>query len=403
MGKTLHTLTNLFLLTALLFFGSAQQVQGQEGIEVVDAEATHKFGEEIHFSAQIKASNPIKEVLLIFRDVREENSRVISLVPDKEGRVSYIYDASENLLHPFAEIAYWFQVTLESGENITSPKKQFTYTDNRFKWKMREEDNLHVYWSEGDEAFGLAALDTARVGLVDIQSLFPVDTSLSVDIYIYASQNDLQNALFMGGETWVAGHASPALGIVFVTISPSEQEKLLMQRYIPHEMAHVLFYRYVGKNYNLLPTWLSEGIASIAELYPNPDYELTLERATESGTLIPIAELCQSFPRDETEAFLAYAEATSFTRYLYTNYGFSGMDDLTLAYADGLSCDAGAMRAFGKSLEYLDANWQESVLGANLLGVAWRALLPYLLIFALLLLMPLISIISALVKGRAEG
>ena len=400
MGKRM--LTNLLLLTALLFFGSARQVQGQEGVEVVDAQVAHTFGVEIRFSAQIKASNPIKEVLLIFRDVREENSRVISLESDKEGHVSYIYNAGENLLHPFAEIAYWFQVTLENGESVTSPKFFFTYTDNRFAWEMREEGNLRVHWSEGDEAFGLAALDTARVGLADIQFLFPVDAEEPIDIYIYASPSDLQNALFMGGETWVAGHASPDLGIVFVTIAPGEQERILMQKYIPHEMGHVLLYRYVGENYNLLPTWLLEGVASIAELYPDPDYALALERASEKDALIPIGELCQPFPRGASEIFLAYAEATSFTRYLYANYGSSGMDNLMLAYADGLSCDAGTVRAFGKPLAALDRNWQESVLGANLLGVAWRALLPYLAIFTLLLLVPLGSIIFALVKARAD-
>ena len=403
MGKILRKFGNLFLFTVLLLFGSARQVRGQEGIEVVDVQATHVFGKEIHFSAQILASSPIKESLLIFREADEENSRVISLNADEEGGVRYIYDASENLLHPFVEIVYWFQVELSSGESFTSPKYFFTYTDNRFEWETREDDNLRVHWYEGDEAFGLSALDTARAGLADIQKLFPVNTSQPIDIYIYASPNELQNALFMGGETWIAGHASPALGIIFASIPPGEQEKILMQEYISHEMAHVLLYRYVGENYNLLPIWLLEGTASMAELYPNPDYQLALERATENDALIPVAELCHTFPRNASEAFLAYAEATSFTRYLYANYGYSGMDDLINAYADGLSCETGTVSAFGETLEYLDADWRESVLGANMLGVAWRAIFPYFLLLTLLLLVPLGSGIFALIKTSSKA
>ena len=398
MGKTLRRLTNLLFLTILLLFRSAQQVLGQAGIEIVDAKATHRFGEEIHFSAQIKASSPIKEVSLIFRDIKEENSRIFSLIADEEGHIDYIYDASENLLHPFAEISYWFQVELENGESLTGKKNFFTYSDNRFEWETREEANLRVHWSEGDEAFGLAALDTARVGLAGIKLLFAVDSNQPIDIYIYASPTDLQNALFMGGESWVAGHASPDLGIIFVSIAPSAQEKTLMQQYIPHELGHLLLYRYAGENYNLLPTWLLEGIASMAELYANPDYELALQRATENNGIISIAELCQAFPRDASTAFLAYAESSSFTRYLYTNYGTSGLESLITAYADGLSCEAGMMRSFGKSLEYHDANWQESVLGANILGVAWRAFLPYGLILVLLLISPIISSLSSMKK-----
>ncbi len=402
MGKTLRRFINLFLFTALLFFGSTRQVLGQESIEVVDAQVTHIFGEEIQFSAQIITSSPIKESLLIFREVGEENSRVISLNADEEGRVSYTYDASENFLHPFDEIIYWFQIELENGESFTSPKYFFTYTDNRYEWETREADNLRVHWYKGDEAFGLSALDTARVALTDIRLLFPVDTSQPIDIYIYASPNELQNALFMGGETWVAGHADPALGIVFMAIAPGEQENILMQEYIPHEMAHILLYRYVGENYNLLPIWFLEGTASIAELYPNPDYELALERATEGEALISIADLCLTFPREESEAFLAYAESTSFTRYLYANYGYSGMNDLIDAYANGLSCEAGTVSAFGETLEYLNADWQESVLGANLSGVAFRAILPYLLILALLIIVPLISGVFVGTKNPSE-
>ena len=400
MGKNLRSFTNLLLLTALLF-GFTRQAQAQEGIEFADVRVEHQFGEEIRFSAEIKAANPIKEILLLFRDVNEENTRVISLIADEEGHINYIYDASKNLLRPFARISYWFQITLENGTSQTSEKYFFTYDDNRFDWQARDENNLRIHWSDGDEAFGLAALDAARKGLSNIQLLFPVDSTELIDIYIYPSPTDLQNALFMGGESWVAGHASPALGIVFVAIAPSSQQQILMQQKIPHELAHILLYRHVGENYNRLPTWLLEGIASIAELYPNPDYQLALERAVENTSLIPISTLCQPFPRDASQAFLAYAEATSFTRYLHANYGSSGLDELIFAYADGLSCDAGTMRVFGKSLDYLDANWQESVLGTNLLGVAFRSLAPYLFLLALFLAAPLFSGISAL-RRRAK-
>ncbi|MCP4138907.1 MAG: hypothetical protein GY755_01200 [Chloroflexi bacterium] len=399
MGNKMRALVNLLLLSALLF-GVAEQVKAQESIVVTDVRVGHDFGEEIRFSARVEADNPIKEVLLIFRDVNEENTRVILLDADDEGRVSYTYDASEHLLRPFAKISLWFKVTLDNGESETSKKYAMIYDDNRFDWEMREEGMLRVYWDSGDEAFGLAALDVARSGLKEIQTLFPVPLDEPIDIYIYASSVDLQNALFMGGETWVGGHASPALGIVFVAIAPGTQEQIFMQQKIPHELAHILLYRYIGENYNRLPTWLLEGTASIAEQYANPEYELALKRAEESNSLIPIAELCAPFPRDASQAFLAYAESESFTRYLQNNYGTSGLDDLITAYADGLSCEKGVMNALDNSLTYLDANWQESVLGANPLGVAWRSLSPYVLLFAIVLAMPLLTGISALIKRR---
>ncbi len=400
MGKIMCTFAAIIFGAALLL-GSTWQAQAQSGIEVNNVRVDYDFGEEVRFSAEVAAPGPIKEALLLFRDVNEENTRVVSLA-EEDGRFFYAYDASTNLLRPFAKISLFFQVTLENGESFTSKSYSFIYRDNRFTWQTREAGNIRVHWSEGDDVFGQAALDTAHTGLEKIQSFFPVDENEPLDIYIYGSPSDLQDTLFMGGETWIAGHANPELGIVLVSIAPGSQQKILMQKDIPHELAHVLLYRQVGRNYDRLPTWLLEGIASLAELYPNPDYQLALERAVDGNTLIPISELCQPFSRDASLAFLSYAEAASFTRYLHTNYGTSGLDALIRAYADGLSCEAGAQRAFSKSLTYLDSNWQESVLGANIFGVAFRQIAPYLLLFAIILAAPLAQAISALRKEKAN-
>ena len=180
-------------------------------------------------------------------------------------------------------------------------------------------------------------------------------------------------------------------------------QKIIMQQQIPHELAHVLLYRYLGENYNRLPTWLLEGIASLAELYPNPDYQLALKRAVEQNTLMPISALCGPFSRDASQAFLSYAEAASFTRYLHTNYGISKLDLLLRTYADGISCETGALQVYGQSLAHLDARWQESALGANLLGVALRATAPYLIILAIILAYPAIQLFSAKTKRERNA
>ena len=396
MGKRIRifaTLVNLLLYTAILF-GFTRQVQAQESIGIANVRVEHEFGKEVRFSAKIQASSPIQGVMLIFRDQKEENSRIVPLEIGENGNVQFVYDASKNLLRPFANIVFSYQVTLENGDSKTSTEYSFTYADNRFDWQTREENNLRVHWSDGDHTFGLDALDTTRAGLIAIERLVPIDLNQPIDIYIYPSPTDLQDALFMGGESWVAGHASPTLGVVFLSIAPGSQHKVLMQKQIPHELAHILLYRYVGENYNRLPLWLLEGSSSIAELYPNPDYHLALERAVENNALLSISELCQPFPRDASQAFLAYAESESFTRHIYTNYGASGLNSLIIAYADGLSCDAGTMRVFDKSLASLDADWQESVLGANRLGVALQAISPYIFVLILLLLPPLVEALS---------
>jgi hypothetical protein len=104
-----------------------------------------------------------------------------------------------------------------------------------------------------------------------------------------------------------------------------------------------------------------------------------------------IADLCEAFPLDASRAFLAYAESQSFVRFLRDTYGTSGLFSLASAYADGLSCEQGVMRALGASLVSLDTRWRESVLGQNVAGVFLRNMLPYLGLFVFMLLIPLIG------------
>jgi hypothetical protein len=279
----------------------------------------------------------------------------------------------------------------------------FRYDDNRFPWQQLSGDGLVVHWYDGDAAFGQSALDAGREGLGSVAQLGPLNLDQPLDIYVYASHEDLQGALFLGGRDWVAGHADPSLGVAMVAVEPGDSQAIEVQTRIPHEIAHVILYREMGSSYNDLPAWLSEGIASLAESYPNPDYANALQVASRDGSLIPMDELCSSFPVDSGRAFLAYAQSQSFTSFLRDSYGWTGLSGLIRAYGDGLDCELGASRGVGVSLSQLDIRWRETVLGQNATGVAVRNLLPYIAIMVMALLIPLTGAIRMAAEKRKYG
>jgi len=149
-------------------------------------------------------------------------------------------------------------------------------------------------------------------------------------------------------------------------------------------------YRQIGAGFNRPPRWLSEGIATLAEINPNADYDRVLSDASNRNALIPITDLCASFPADSAQAFLAYAEARSFTTYLRDTYGAPALLNLARTYTEGVDCENGAQRVLGISLSQLDMNWRENSLGQNVWGVAFRNMLPYLVLLALLIIIPFI-------------
>lgn len=390
-----RVLSIVCLTVLLLAAPGAASAQSDVQIRITGLEID--FGRSVTVHASIQAPGPVQQVDLLLRGADESETRMIPAVLFADGSMQAVYDASSGTLRPFGRISFWVRVQLTDGGVYSSPEFFFRYVDNRFPWQTLEQDGVRVHWYEGGADFGQAALDAARAGLRSFEEILPVTLSAPVDVYIYHSTDTLQATL--RGQDWVAGHASPDLGVVMVAIPPGETQSLAMQTQIPHELAHVLLYQTVGPNYARLPVWLREGLAVNAELYPNPDFERALRVATENGSLLSFNELCLSFPPDASRAFTAYAQAASFTTWVQKNYGQSGLIALLSAYDDGLDCEQGAARALSLPLSQMEALWREQELGENRLGVAVRNLLPYALFLLLALLLPLIGLFS-LRKGR---
>ena len=375
------------LLGLMILFGTARQARAQSGIDVTDVRVEYRFGEQINFLARIQAPLPVQSATVTFREPDGlVQTRPLTVNPD--GTAGYRYDASLHALAPFTPIVFWFNVMLTDGTAIESGTYNFNYADNRFPWQVREEGMLRVHWYNGDPAFGDAVLNMGQRGLQSVTNLIPVDVTAPIDIWVYSDSADLQGALVLGGQSWVAGHASPEIGVAMVSVKPGLEQSIELERQVPHELAHILLFRRIGADYARLPAWLTEGMATMAELYPNPDYASSLKIAADTNSLLPLTDLCASFPPDTANAFLAYAESESFTRYIVDNYGTTGLSALASAYADGLDCEQGARQALNLSLSQLEVRWRESTLGENRSGVIAYNLFPYLILLGLVLLVP---------------
>lgn len=199
----------------------------------------------------------------------------------------------------------------------------------------------------------------------------------------------------------MGGHASPDLQVALVVIPPGPEQKLEMEKNIPHELAHILTYDLMNGQDSRLPAWLSEGIATQAEIASDPDYTHALANASAQAVLIPINDLCGAFPADKGQNTLAYAESQSFTRYIVEKYGQSGLIAMTTAFGDGLNCAQGLQQALGKSLPQVEQEWHNDALGENPGQTAFYKLFPYLATLLVLLTVSLVSAFS--IKRSSNG
>ncbi|MBE0695733.1 MAG: hypothetical protein IH586_02310 [Anaerolineaceae bacterium] len=385
----MHWLAVLVLILQNFFpllSSSPAQDNGSAGATVVDTGSTTEFGKKIVFAAQAQPAADVSEMLVSFTP-EGQITHLEQMNLGAAGNAIYEIPVVQLPLAPFTQITYSFEARWKDGTKASSQKYTLAYNDNRYVWQYLEEGIFQVHWNAEDATLGQDLINVASAGLEEAQRILPINPPAPLRIYAYSSARALQEALLMTNDIWVAGHASPDLGLILISVPTGPEKKLELQRQIPHEIMHLLQYQIVGKNLSRQPVWLMEGMSSLVELYPNPEYGRVLEETAKNDELIPMENLCDAFPNDAGPAFKAYAQSESFVRFLHTTYGTTGLRSLMDQSQNGLGCNEAVSAAFGTTLGQLEYRWKQEVLGINAGELAVRRLSPYLWL-ALLLLVP---------------
>ncbi len=375
----------LILLILLLIITTPLSVQAKDGVEVLDERVEYTFGGELIFQIEFESEVPVSEITLVLQapGIATFVGEVLLASP---GQAQFVYDLAQRPLPAFSNITYSYHLTLDNGKSVETPGYFFTYLDNRYNWQELIEEPFNIYWYEGEITLAQEVLDAAESGLEQVLELLqqPAENQPIV-IFIYSSEEELQSTLSSVGQTWVGGHADPELGSIVVSLPPGVDQSLEIQRLIPHEITHILLYRFMGNEYQYLPAWFNEGLASQMEAFSHPDYDLILEKAEEERGLIPFAHLCIAFPVDSGLALLSYAQSNSLLDYIQREYGVTGIQEMIYAYDQGVSCERGVEVALGTTLEGLEKDWKLDVFSRG-------RYLTYILVLSGILLILLIFI-----------
>jgi hypothetical protein len=376
----LPVLAGLVLVTGILAApstcgGLCQTTTAAEGITVVESKASHSFAQQVTFTLQATSDVEITKVYLFFRATGEERteSAIVAIEPGLEISARHVHELRRAPLPPFAMVTFWWRIENSAGTSVTTETQQFHYTDNRFRWEQLSANGLTVHWIEGhgDPIFGQAALDTVQASVEEINAELRAPVPESIHVYIYDTQPNLDAAMVLTGREWVGGQAHPELGVVVVAIPFEAGYTSRMDRYIPHEITHLLVYQAVTPvSYRYVPEWLDEGLATTHERLPTPEYTIAIEEAHAQGQLLPLEDLCVPFSPDSDTAFLAYAQSSSVVQFIRERHGAQEIRALLAAYADGASCGGGVQGALHVSLNGLETAWRASLEPQ----APWRAL-----------------------------
>jgi hypothetical protein len=391
----------LIMILAGIAVGSTRPLPARADTQVIDPRVEYVFGQQIIFRADLQSDVAVDETNFYFRRPEDTEPKMVPAILDEQGALVYTYDFMSYPLRAFSRVEYWFGVTINGGETVQSNPGVFYYEDNRFVWQTLQAGPFRVHWYEGDVAYGQELLIVAYKGLQQVQTWLPVGAPDEINIYAYASAQEMRSTMLLAGTTWVAGHADPDLQLIQISIPPGPEQSTEMERQIPHELMHILLYQTVGPAYNTkLPAWLKEGLASVSEIYPNPYYHTILSQAADKNSLLSLSDICQNFPVDASGAYLAYAQAASFTRYLYDQYGAEGMETLVVIYSQSseMDCQDGTTKSLGMPLNQLERSWRQTILGGTSTSSETNSPWPWVTVLGVVLAVPSIVLMANAIR-----
>jgi hypothetical protein len=336
--------------------------------------AEYQFGQVMEFVLSGKPQERVDRVKLFITAPELDNilTTEVQFEADETINARHIVDLTQVRLAPFTTVTYWWILEMKSGNEIQIPEKNIDYIDDNFSWESSEEGNVAVYWTGDDPSIGLSALSSANNALPVLTSNIPTRIDNLLRIYVYPRTDDLRAALRLTGRNWIGAHAHPELGVVLVTASNANTGDNELANDISHELTHLLLYQATGGNYQSIPLWLEEGLATILEPNNNGRLDETLQGALESDATIPFQQLCRSFPSDNERLLLAYAQSASMVSYIQDEFGNHAPSQLIGAIASGADCENVTEKVLGLSMDELSQEWLEHNAPVSVLTRMWR-------------------------------
>ena len=393
-----------FLGLLIVLFGGSH-VSAQEVVPITNLRASHTFGDQIIFEADL---DPGIEFTEAFLTVQASGSNQSITLPAKLKVLSILQTevdlSNQNLLPAFSRLRFWFTLEMPDGSQVKSDPVEYLFSDDRYYWQtITVDDKTTVSWVEGGVTLSQGVKDVINQHQENFGQVLDLPYPDEVFIYIYPTISAYQSALELSNIAWSAGHANPDQNTILMVIPTGFDQQLDIQRQIPHEITHIRLAQFMDGHPEALPAWFNEGIASLAEGFTAPEYWQLLQNAYETDTLIPLANLCESFPYYSQDAVLAYAESESFVSYLESSFGKAGLQSLLDAYKAGQTCEDGVEIALGSNLERLEADWYKATFDEGIIPRSVGAILTWVIILLLIFSAPLILFFITNRQKRRSG
>lgn len=159
---------------------------------------------------------------------------------------------------------------------------------------------------------------------------------------------------------WAVGVAYPSVRLVLVSlVDPTSHEGTDVPEVVRHELTHVALDDATAGHH--VPLWFNEGLAIHFSGENAMNRTSTLWSASMSKTLLPLADIDTSYPRDRYDVGVAYAESADFVRFLLREPDHERFGSLVERIRGGTAFDRAIGDAYGSDVRRLEFEWREGL------------------------------------------
>ncbi len=309
--------------------------------------------------AEVPASLATLELFFQLEGELARNRVEVAVAPGTNVNAEWTWQVFPGEIPPGRLIAYWWRGETEDGKVLETAEATVQYTDQRFDWKERALENVHLYWYGGRDKDAERIMNAAQDALRRLGESTGATLQKPVRIFVYNSKSDMRLAIPSRSESYdqaiiTLGMAMGGDTIVILGSEPGAEQTTA------HELSHILIGQFTDNPLGGLPTWLDEGLAMYAEGDLRGDNQRELERAIRDNTLISVRSL-SGYPGDPELVDLFYGEVYSVVNFLIETYGPEKMDQLLRTFKRGVYQEDALQEVYGFGLDELEDQWREFI------------------------------------------
>jgi len=221
---------------------------------------------------------------------------------------------------------------------------------------------LRIAYPKSVEDRALALLPDADSFKSELSAWLGQNVLDHVEVRIARSPEDMDALAPVGypPPRYAVGVAYSPLHLVLITLrSPKTAEAPDLGEVLRHELVHVALEDATGGHH--VPMWFNEGLAVYGSGEASWQRMHTLWDATLSRTVLPLADLDKSFPQENYEVSIAYAESADFVRFLLRTEDRARFGALVERVRKGTPFDRALADSYGTDTRKLEYEWREEL------------------------------------------